>query len=184
MAELTTLSVRVKGDVQPFEAAMAKMDRDIDRAADSISKKLGGLDSVFSKVAKAAEGTFSGLGKIGLAGMGISTLVAGISSVAKGMVAGNAEMETYTTQLTTLMGSSDKAKERLAELAKFGAETPFELPEIAKAEKVLLGFGLTGEKAMKMTGKSGTELRTIIGDIAAGTGSASSSGPAAMARAE
>ena len=34
----------------------------------------------------------------------------------------------------------------------------------------MIGFGLQGEKAMKLTGKSATELRTIIGDVSAGIG--------------
>jgi hypothetical protein len=73
-------------------------------------------------------------------------------------------------QLTTLTGSSIKAKATLKELADFGASTPFELPEIARAEKVLIGFGLTGQKAIEKTGRDSKQLRAIAGDIAAGTG--------------
>lgn len=115
----------------------------------------------------------TGLGKLGLAGMGLGVIksgIEGIAGAAMGLTAGNAEFERYETQLTTLMGSSDAAKQRLAELAEFGAKTPFELPEIARAEKVLLGFGLAGEKALALSGKSAEDLRTVIGDVAAGTG--------------
>ena len=86
------------------------------------------------------------------------------------MVTANSEMEVFKTQLGTLLGSSDAAEARLKELAKFGAETPFELPELVKAEKVLIGFGLQGQKAFQLTGKSGEQLRPSIGDIAAGVG--------------
>src|SRR5690606_5477479 len=58
----------------------------------------------------------------------------------------------------------------MAELAKFGADTPFETNEVTNAEKVLIGFGLSGSQALERTKKSSTELRTIIGDTAAATG--------------
>src|SRR5207248_10172096 len=76
----------------------------------------------------------------------------------------------YGTQLAVLMGGTEQAKARLGELSDFAAKTPFELPAVVKAEKVLQGFGLTGEKAMKMTGAASNDLLTIIGDVAAGTG--------------
>lgn len=111
-------------------------------------------------------GKLSGVVKAGaFAAVGVGVLKVGSS-----MVKANAEMEVFKTQLGTLLGSADKAEERLKELAKFGAETPFELPELIKAEKVLIGFGLQGDKALKLTGKTATELRTVIGDIAAGVG--------------
>jgi hypothetical protein len=135
-----------------------------------ISGSLSGLASAALAPAKGLGGLADVLGKVGLAGLGLKTIAEGIAGIATGMVSGNAQMETYQTQLGTLLGSADAAKERLAELAKFGAETPFELPEVVRAEKVLLGFGLTGQKALDLTGKSATDLRTIIGDVAAGTG--------------
>jgi phage-related protein len=106
----------------------------------------------------------------GIAIFGLKELGGALASTVQGFLAPAAEMERYETQLGTLMGSTDAAKQRLAELAKFGAETPFELPELVKAEKVLQGFGLTGEKALTMTGRSGQDLFKILGDVAAGTG--------------
>jgi len=118
--------------------------------------------------------TFKGVVGGVLAGAGISfgmgALIEGIKGVGGAMISGNQEMETYKTQLGTLMGSAGAAEERLAELAKFGAETPFELPELVRAEKVLIGFGLQGQKAFKLTGESATDLRTVVGDVAAGVG--------------
>lgn len=148
MSVASELAVRFTADTSGLEAGGAK-------AEGLISRMTGGL------------------GKLGLAGMGLGVIkggIEGIAGAAMGLTAGNAEFERYETQLTTLMGSSDAAKQRLAELAEFGAKTPFELPEIARAEKVLLGFGLAGEKALALSGKSAEELRTVIGDVAAGTG--------------
>ncbi|MBK8260268.1 MAG: hypothetical protein IPK80_02900 [Nannocystis sp.] len=88
----------------------------------------------------------------------------------KGGIAANAQFETYNTQLGTLMGSTEGAKERMEELAAFGAATPFELPQLVEAEKVMLGFGLTAGKSMDLAKMSAGDMRTVIGDVAAGTG--------------
>lgn len=109
-------------------------------------------------------------GSAGMAVFGIGQLVEGIGSAVTGFLGGAAEMERYQTQLTTLMGSSDMAKDRLQALAVFGASTPFELPELVRAEKVLQGFGLTGQKALDMTGLAYDDFFTRVGDIAAGVG--------------
>src|SRR5688572_15290794 len=108
-------------------------------AQDRASKVLKGISGGFSGLSKAATSPIKalgsltdGLGKLGLAGIGLQGLTQGFAGLAGGLVSGNGEMERYETQLGTLMGSADAAKERLAELAKFGASTPFELPEIAK----------------------------------------------------
>lgn len=156
--------------------AAADLGRSLSRAVtgplDGFSSALSRIGAVAASPVHAVGGLTSALGALGLAGLGLKTLAQGVAGVATGMVSGNAEMETYETQLGTLLGSADKAKERLAELAKFGAETPFELPEVVRAEKVLLGFGLTGQKVVDLTGKSASEFRTLTGDIAAGTGAA------------
>lgn len=73
------------------------------------------------------------------------------------------EMEKFQTQLSVLLGGMDKAQTRMAELTTFAQTTPFELPEVVNASKVLQVF--TGDALS--TGK-GLQL---VGDVAAGTGS-------------
>ena len=133
--------------------------------------------AVFNKVSQSAGGlgsklssAFAGIGAAGMAIGGIAAIGQAVAGVATSMIDGNAKMEMYETQLGTLMGSSDKAKERIAQLAKIGAETPFELTELVKAEKIMMGFGLNTEKTMQLTGLSLDQYRTAIGDMAAATG--------------
>jgi hypothetical protein len=154
------------------DAGASRVINDVLTSLNKLDEKASHTTGFMSKLGGAFGGVVDTLGKVGLAGLGIGGIISGISSVASGMVSGNAEMETYETQLSTLLGSADKAKDRLAELAKFGAETPFDLPEVVRAEKVLVGFGLTGEKVVKQTGLDATHFRTLVGDIAAGTGQA------------
>ncbi len=132
-----------------------------------------GLEDAHSR-AKSVTGSIGGifdtLGKVGLGVFGVTQLVGAVGSLASGMVSGNAEFERYETQFGVLLGSTKAAKDRLAELADFGAKTPFELPEVVKADKILQGFGLHSEEAAKKFGYSGKEIRTIAGDVAAGAG--------------
>ena len=132
-------------------------DKGLDQAeskADGFGTKIGGF--------------LGGAMKLGLAATA-GGVVAAIGGIVKG-VASNAEFERYQTQFGVLLGSTDKAKARLEDLAKFGATTPFELPELVQADKILVGFGLDTEETAKKWGRSGAEIRTIVGDVASGTG--------------
>lgn len=161
--EIGKLSNRddIKKKQLEIEQLNAKLNEMLGTAQEASSG--GGGGGIFGQV-------FGGTALGMVASKGLEMAAGALGSVKSAMIDGNAEMETYTTQFSTLLGSTEAAKERLAELAKFGAETPFEMPEVARAEKVLVGFGLTGKKALELTGKSASEFRTVVGDIAAGTG--------------
>lgn len=106
----------------------------------------------------------------GLIQKGIEGVAAAIGDLKQGLIGGNAEFERYTVQFGVLLGSADAAKTRLKDLAQFGASTPFELPEVVRADKILQSFGLHAVDAAQKFGKSGEQIRTIAGDVAAGTG--------------
>ena len=143
--------------------------------AHSVANAIKGLGSA----GDAAGGSLSGLtsravalGNIlsGAVMGGLNAVTGAFGSLSQGMIGGNAEFERYQTQFGVLLKSTDAAKERLAELAKFGAETPFELPEVVRADKILQAFGLHSAESAKKFGMSGTQIRTVAGDVAAGTG--------------
>jgi phage-related protein len=149
-------------------------------AVDKASGILGGIGRSVGNIANAAG---SAVGKVGgffrdafavatggLISGALSEIQASFGKLVDGMIGGNAEFERYQTQFQVLLGSSDAAKKRLEELAKFGASTPFELPEVVKADKIIQGFGLHSEEAAKKFGFSGEQIRTIAGDVASGTG--------------
>lgn len=148
----------------------------VDDASDETRKVADGIKGIES-AAGSAQGGVSGFFKNafsfvtgGLITSALSSVTGAVGGLVSGMVDGNAEFERYEVQFGVLLKSTDKAKERLAELAKFGAETPFDLPEVVKADKILQGFGLESEESAAKFGKSGAEIRRIAGDVAAGTG--------------
>jgi hypothetical protein len=101
---------------------------------------------------------------------GINSIAGSIGGVASAMIGGNAQFETYQTQFGVLLGSAQAAKDRLGELAAFGASTPFELPQVVEADKILQSFGLHAVDTAAKFGMSGADIRTVAGDVASGTG--------------
>jgi phage-related protein len=164
------------------QEAMQKGFSAADKALYQYKKEAGDAEDATSKLAKSMQngtqqtGGFSvklaALGNIAgdLAMKALSAVGAAVGDVVGEMISGNAEMQRYETQFGVLLGSTDKAKDRLKELAEFGASTPFELPEVVRADKILQGFGLHSEESAKKFGMSGTQIRTLAGDMAAGTG--------------
>lgn len=122
-------------------------------------------------------GILGGAAKLGLAVTGIKGLADGVAGLGHTLLGGVADFETYTTQFSVLLKGTDdlsvgteRAKQRIGELSQFAAKTPFELPEVVKAGKVLEAFGLQGEKSMKRFGMSTTDVMSLVGDAAAGSG--------------
>lgn len=153
-------------EIKPASASVSTGLHNIKSSADSLADSTQKAGFSFSSF-KTNLLSFTAGNLISNAIQNIGTAVV---NTAKSMIQGNAEIETYETQLTTLLGTSDLAKERIKELAKFGAETPFELTELVKAEKVLLGFGFNTEKTMHLAKMQFSDFRTLVGDISAGTG--------------
>jgi hypothetical protein len=114
----------------------------------------------------------AGLKAIGAAASNLKGALAGIAAAVGGVmglnaaiqqsVRFNAQLEQQGVAFKTLLGNAEAASRRMAELAKFAAQTPFELPEIVQASKVLQSL-TNGALA------SGDGLR-LVGDAAAATG--------------
>ena len=107
---------------------------------------------------------------ISAAGGAILNQVSNIFSSISAGVASNIQFEKYEVQFGVLLKSTEAAKQRLQELAQFGANTPFDLPGVVEADKILQGFGLHSQESAQKFGYSGEQIRTIAGDVASGTG--------------
>lgn len=115
------------------------------------------------------KGFNSGISKLGsLAKGGISVLAGAIGSVTAALGAGtvaglkyNASIETYQTSFEVMTGSAQKAAEVIDQLKKVGAETPFELPDLADTTQLLMNYGLTADEAM--------DKMMMLGDISQGS---------------
>lgn len=92
-----------------------------------------------------------------LAGLGGASLLGGIGLKTA------ADMEQLQISMETLLGSSKKAEQEVAWLTAKAAATPFELTDLAQADKTLLGFGYTSDKVRK-------DFLLDMGNIAAAVG--------------
>lgn len=114
----------------------------------------------------------AGLKAIGAAASSLKGALAGIAAAVGGVIGlnaaiqqsvrFNAQLEQQGVAFKTLLGNAEAASRRMQELARFAAQTPFELPEIVQASKVLQSL-TNGALA------SGEGLR-LVGDAAAATG--------------
>ena len=69
------------------------------------------------------------------------------------------EMQANKRAFATLLGDSQQAEKFLGELARFAAETPFELPGLVTASKKLLAYGFAARDIIPMMaaiGRSGS----------------------------
>lgn len=139
-----------------------------------------GLDGISSKVQSLTAGGLPGLangiknGFVGAAKLGVNAAaqftkaVVGIASaagagiVAMGKVAFdyNSQMENFEANFSTLLESEEKGRQKVEELKKMAASTPFEMGDLAGATQQLLAFGVQSED-------TGTYLQQL-GDISLG----------------
>jgi hypothetical protein len=78
-------------------------------------------------------------------------------------------LERMTLQFRPLLGSMASARERVKDLANFAIKTPFELPEIVEANKmleVLTQGALSTEKGMTLVGDAASVAGTAFSDTA------------------
>lgn len=115
------------------------------------------------------KGFNSGVKKLGsIAKGGLTVLAGAVSGVAAAMGAGvaagikyNASIEQYQTSFEVMTGSAEKATNVIERLKKVGAETPFELPQLADTTQLLMNYGFTADEAM--------DKMMMLGDISQGS---------------
>ena len=116
-----------------------------------------------------SKGFKDGLSKIGsLSKTTFSAVATGITAITgaitAGLVAGakyNATIEQYATSFEVMTGSATKATEIVEKLKKLGAETPFEMTDLADTTQLLMNYGLTADDAISKM--------QMLGDISQGS---------------
>lgn len=107
--------------------------------------------------------------------VGLAALVAVLGAVGGGFLAIKsgvekaAQFETFNVQMAVLLGTFEKADARMKELAKFAAETPFELPGVVQASITLQRYGgdlLATGKGLKEIGDAASMAQQPIEMVA------------------
>lgn len=133
------------------------------------SRELGrarqGLEGLRAAGAGVA-GTFASMGALATRFAAPVAAIFGIGSVGAGVtraVSLAAEFEQTTVAFEVMLGSADKARALLGDLESFAVRTPFRLDDIVAASRQLLNANVAAEDMVSTL--------TMLGDIAAGTGS-------------
>lgn len=133
-------------------------DTEARRQADIFRQKLRSIGADATVASAQMDGAFRQLAQTLALTFGTGAII----SFGRSVIQVRAEMQGLEASFTSLLQSGSKAKTLLAELTKFGAETPTELADLAKASQTLLSFGVSGEKIMPIIKQ--------LGDISGGSG--------------
>ena len=156
MAESLTLALKIKG----IDEASSPLRR-IGGAVQRLSRQTG-LQRV-SQRAAAVGTSFSQVGReIGAVRRQLTWLTAGAALFGGATLGASGRIEDIETRLGTVLGSTERAKALLKDLADFSAKTPFQLPGLANAATQLLGAGIAVEDV--------NDRLRMLGDLAAGAG--------------
>lgn len=127
-ATIGAINVKIQTDTRPFQQGLQSANGALQAFARGLGAPL-----------KAANALVSGLGKIGLAGLGIQTLAQSASGLANALGVGlNVELENVQAQLLAFTKDGDKAASILADIRQEAARTPFAFQEMAQATASLL----------------------------------------------
>lgn len=144
---LRDLLIRIGFDVDVNK--IKAVNNEIARTKTTAEATVGAIADVARRTADIGRGLTLG---ITLPILGIATASAKASGT----------MEQFTVQWEVLLGSQEKATQRMEELRNFANTTPFELTEVVEASRVL-------ETLTKGAMSTGDGLK-MVGDVASGTG--------------
>jgi tape measure domain-containing protein len=96
------------------------------------------------------------------AGVAVGIFAAAATAAAIGSIKLAADLEQAKVAFTTLLGSGEKAKKFLDELAAFAARTPFEFIQLQDASRRMLAFGFAAKDILP--------ILNAVGSAAAGLG--------------
>lgn len=148
---------------------------------ESLNKIISGVNNLTKKL---GSGVVAAAKKAGQAIKAMAT--AGVAALGAGVTAGvnyNSQIETYQTSFEVMTGSAAKAKSVVSQLQKMGAETPFEMTDLASTTQLLMNYGFTADDAisrMSMLGDISQGNADKMNSIATAYGQMSSAGKVSL----
>ena len=164
------IKIGVSVDKNGLKTGLKQTEKEAKQTADNVSQQgdnsTKGWKSAFNSLGSLSKKGFSAVSSAAkVAAQASIAAITGITAAMGGLaVAGvkyNASIETYQTSFEVMTGSAEKAAEVIDELKRVGAETPFELPELADTTQLLMNYGFTADEAM--------DKMMMLGDISQGS---------------
>lgn len=129
--------IEVELTKEQIEKGLKSLNKDFE----SLEKSTSGISSKLSKGLSSIGGVATKAGTALTVGLTTPLIALGAAGVKY-----NAQMEDFEANLTTLLGSADKAKDMLETLKQMANTTPFETSDLLEATQMMLGFGLAADK--------------------------------------
>ncbi len=141
-------------------ALVGRLKLDDKQFTQGIAKAKVGMKTVDRGMTKMAKGGIKAFRGITREVFSLKTALAGL---AVGLVARNftnvaASVEVFETQLTTTLGTLDKARERMEWIEEFAKTTPFEMPQLVEASVRLEAYGIDATKVMRTLGDTASAM--------------------------
>ena len=151
---LFDLFAKISLDTKDYEKGVQKSKsalKTFSAAFGTAIKTTANLTKEITSVGNTAANVFAGL---------VTTASGGIVALGKVGLDYNAQIESYVTNFTTMLGDAEKAAMKVDEIKTMAAKTPFGLSDLASATQTLLAFGIESNKT--------TEIMQQLGDISLG----------------
>lgn len=136
--------------------------RSVEAGAGSATRSLSLLGSSGAASLTKVQSGFSGLLGL-LSRVSIALGGIGFAAVGTGAIRLAANLEQATIAFTTMLGSGEKAKSFLDDLASFAASTPFEFTGLQQSSRLLLAFGFEAQNILPIMGRVGDAVAALGG---------------------
>jgi phage-related protein len=124
------LQVTIGADVAGAEKGLRSVEEGVKRVS-GMGRFLDGVSSAIGSVVR-------GFSQLGLAAMGVQSLVHAVSGLSRSLFATNASYEMVRAQLQAFTGSGEEAARIFAAIRDEAARTPFAFEEMARAAVMLV----------------------------------------------
>lgn len=174
---IETLTVELTAEYDKLLAqtkeGVGKAEKELDKLSNAPKKTQGALEQLGGFLSGKFLSILTSVGVAMAAAFSVNSIVNFFGALIKGSIDANASFEVFITQFSTLLGSVEKAQARIKELSQFSLTTPFELPEIVEADRLLQTFGgtalATGEN-LRRIGDSAAAVNAGFKEVSFWTG--------------
>lgn len=129
--KLSTETVKAQKSLNNFAESSTKAKTEVRQIGEAVNYSASKFETLDSKLNTIFKGTLAGFtGK----------------KLVDYFIGSNADFEQYTTAFTTTLGSAEKAKDLMNDIADFAAETPLSLESLAGTAQILQAYGVAEDE--------------------------------------
>lgn len=144
---MASIKFDITGDNSSVLRAFKGVQDGVSQTAQIVEQQGQSIESVFNRIKSVASVAF--------AGFTAKEIVSTLANV-------RGDFQQFEIAFETMLGSSEKAKAMISDLANLAASTPFDMKGVVSGAKQLLAYGVEADKI--------TDTMRRLGDVAAGLG--------------